>query len=610
MAQGLTLTAVIGRGLWAVVAGLALFATVQSGPSKRDAAAEVVLPADDIESSDPGERIMAESAEVEARKAARDANSIRRERIMQHGDRRYRVVEDWDTSGAQPALLAREIVSADVIMVHAAPGVSAVSLSNSLSARGLQLGQEIYEGLYTAKVSRTDLDAIPAALADLEGDPAIASATVDGVGFGGSAALPDDPIFPSAYNGGYGQWDMQQTNTNRGGIVGIDMAAPEMWDLIQTEVGVKVAVLDTGVKTNQPDLLNIPWVGTNIVSTNANFSDDNGHGTSVAGIIVANRNNGVGIAGLLTGPSMLIVKVLGSNNLGTTSDLIKGLDYARSNGAAVINMSLVDFPYDTNLLSAITRCETSGIVCCISAGNRGSNNDVTPNYPSSYTNANIIAIGNHTRSNTRWNGGTNNYLPSNYGLTNVDLFAPGTDVPAPDLTRTWGDYSWWTGTSQATPHVTAVAAAIKYINPTWTSPQIKASIMAGVVSNTAYATICVSKGRLDAINAIGYAVRQRPKGDNDGDGAGNLLEYCANTRLDSANQCPALTNGFSGGAFTAGMTRTNRPDAYLSLEWNNVVTNSWSTNGITVATNSTNITGTLGTTNTNGFIRARAIPLP
>jgi hypothetical protein len=143
-----------------------------------------------------------------------------------------------------------------------------------------------------------------------------------------------------------------------------------------------------------------------------------------------------------------------------------------------------------------TACQTAGILLCICAGNQGANNDLTPNYPSSYPHANIIAIGNHDRTDVRWSGSFN---PSNYGAVSVDLFAPGRDILAPVLGAGYANY---TGTSQATPFVTAVAAALKYLHPTWQAPEIKRRILDTVTKRSSYAGLCTTGGRLNAAAAV------------------------------------------------------------------------------------------------------------
>jgi len=89
---------------------------------------------------------------------------------------------------------------------------------------------------------------------------------------------------------------------------------------------------------------------------------------------------------------------------GLTSDLIAATTYARLRGVPIMNMSLQSYPFSSTLSTEFTSCQNAGIVLCICAGNQGVNNDTTPNYPSSYTHTNIIAVGNQDRTDVRYTG--------------------------------------------------------------------------------------------------------------------------------------------------------------------------------------------------------------
>lgn len=146
--------------------------------------------------------------------------------------------------------------------------------------------------------------------------------------------------------------------------------------------------------------------------------------------------------------------------------------------------------------------------------------------------------------------GQGSFNPSNYGVTSVDLFAPGTNILAPILGVS---YSSYTGASQATPFVTALACSIKYANPTWKAAQIKNSIISSTITKASYSGICVTGGWMNLVKAISHAFRQIPKQDTDGDGFSNLLEYLAGTRMDSTSLRPVVTSDINGGSFRMGM---------------------------------------------------------
>ncbi len=230
---------------------------------------------------------------------------------------------------------------------------------------------------------------------------------------------------------------------------------------------------------------------------------------------------------MLAGARILVCKILNASNSGLTSNLIAATTYARQRNVPVMNLSLQSYPYDSTLDAAFTACQSAGIVLSICAGNQGLNNDTTPNYPSCYTHSNIIAVGNHDRTDVRWSGSFN---PSNFGLASMNLFAPGRNILSPILGTA---YSSYTGTSQATPYVTAVCGAIKYANPSWAATRIKSCILGSVVIKASYGGICVTGGRINAVSAMSHAFRQLPLQDTDGDRFSNLFEYLAGTRMDT-----------------------------------------------------------------------------
>jgi subtilisin family serine protease len=563
----------------------------------------------------PAARFVSRALVLEQRRLPADGNRQGVEKLVQSrsGHRLYRAVESWDAGppGGTVSGFRSRVYAADQVIVRAAPDVGPDQLARVLRSEGLHLRRQIAEGVFSVQTREADLDAVPRALATLgQLGPLVAQAEPDGVGFGGGAP-PNDPYFPE-------QWNLANTG-QLGGIPGTDIRALGLWDVWQRAAGVKVAVLDTGLDFTQPDLQGLDWTGYDFVNDDANPSDDHGHGTAVTGVILANTGNGLGIAGVTTGVRLLVVKVLDAGNEGSTSDLIAGLAYARTNGAAVMNLSLVGYPppgefpsEDTLLAQQLALCQSAGIVLCISAGNNGTDNDLTPNYPSSYTNANIIAIGGHSRSNTRWNG-TNS--PSNYGATSVDLFAPGRGVPTTVrpgtgfLPAAGGDYAYYTGTSIATPHVTGTAAVLKALNPTWGATQIKEAILRSVKTNAAYTGLCLSGGRLDALDAFGFAANRQPDRDSDSDRSGNLLEYLAGTRADSAAVCPQVSLALDASTLTASVSRNERPYGTLRITASQTL-ESWSTNGVSTALSTpTLLHGAVDRTGAGqSFMRIEAVP--
>ena len=246
---------------------------------------------------------------------------------------------------------------------------------------------------------------------------------------------------------------------------GLDMVhAEEAWPT-STGVGAVVAVIDTGVQRDHPDLGGrlldgFDYVGDDVddPDTDRNPTDGNGHGTHVTGIVAANRDNGEGIAGVAPGARVIPIRVLDDNGEGYAEDTIKGVDYAIDHGADVINLSLGDFiPLQSTLFddpaykSVLQRAVDAGIVVVIAAGNNMLPKCENPDVDG------IVCVG--AVDVTPMRAGY-----SSFG-SNVDLMAPGGSClggSAEDILSTviHSDYDAYCGTSQAAPHVAGVAALL------------------------------------------------------------------------------------------------------------------------------------------------------
>ena len=274
-----------------------------------------------------------------------------------------------------------------------------------------------------------------------------------------------------------------------------------------------------------PDLINIIWTnepeangtpgldndgdgyiddvhGWNFIGNNNDVNDDNGHGTNVAGIIGAQGNNGIGIAGVNWNISMIPVKVLDANGQGTTATIIAGLEYITTlknlwvssggiDGANITaaNLSLGDnnFPYDAVEASAYQRAGAAGIIIVAAAGN-GTNDNGTPinldnnfGFPGKYSLnlPNVITVASVDNQG-------NLSLFSNYGAQSVQIAAPGENIISTfpiDLDTTDGNqdgYAADSGTSQATPHVTGIIALMASVEPNATAAQLKQALFSSV----------------------------------------------------------------------------------------------------------------------------------
>jgi type VII secretion-associated serine protease mycosin len=298
------------------------------------------------------------------------------------------------------------------------------------------------------------------------------------------------------------------------------MRVRDAWALSKGGSGV-VAVLDTGVQANHPDLSGRVLAGYDFANDDSNAADDNGHGTWVAGIIAAKPNDGYGIAGISWSDRILPVKIMTREGTGSTSDLIAGIRWAADHGATVINMSVGGFPYSQGVQDAITYAWNKGIVLVGAAGN---NNRDEKFYPASM--ANVVSV-----SATQVNDEFSHW--SSYGDA-VDVSAPGSSVQTTNCTvctyaehNTWGSHTYISGTSFATPNVAGVVALIRARNPSWT-PQQVVNRLFSTVDDRGFAgwDKRYGRGRVNAYRALGASVAQV------GRAAGDALE--GNNSLASA----------------------------------------------------------------------------
>ncbi len=260
------------------------------------------------------------------------------------------------------------------------------------------------------------------------------------------ATTPNDSSFTQL-------WGLHNTGQT-GGTSDADIDAPEAWDLTTGSANVVIAVVDSGVAYNHPDLAGNIWTNTGETSCTDSIDNDgngyvddcrgwdflgndndpsdyNGHGTHVAGTIAATGNNSAGITGVMWQAMIMPLRFLGINGAGTTADAVAAILYANANGAQIINCSWGGGSYSQALKDAIDA--TQAVVVC-GAGNDGgsssANIDNTPNYPASFKSNNIISV-------TATNHYDNLASFSNYGIKSVDLSAPGESVYStiPQLTE-------------------------------------------------------------------------------------------------------------------------------------------------------------------------------
>jgi subtilisin family serine protease len=232
--------------------------------------------------------------------------------------------------------------------------------------------------------------------------------------------------------------------------------APEAW-FLELGDGVRVAVLDTGIALNHPDLGTGIHGGFNAADPGASFNDDNGHGTHVAGTIGA-RDNEFGVVGVAPACWLYSVKVVNRTGSGLASDLIAGIDWSISHGMQVINMSLGTSANVRAVHEAVIRAYDSGIVLVAAAGNSGG----LTQYPAAYQQ--VISVSAVDEA------GVLAYF-SSFGK--VDLAAPGVNIRSCWLN---GTYRTISGTAMAAPHVTGAVALHLHQHPDQTPAQVEAAL--------------------------------------------------------------------------------------------------------------------------------------
>lgn len=347
--------------------------------------------------------------------------------------------------------------------------------------------------------------------------------------------LPNDSLFTQ-------QWALQT------------IRAPEAWNLTTGDPNILIAVIDTGTDFAHPDLQTGLWInpgedlnhngkvdasdfnnvdddrngfvddlrgwdftdapsfpdGGDYLNRDNDPSDEQGHGTSVIGIIAATANNGLGIAGLAPGCRAMTLRAGTSQGLLEEDDVASAIVYAVMNNARVINMSFGDVVVAPMLRDVMRFAHARGVVLVASAGNSATD---TPHYPSGFSET--ISVGATNR---------NDQLASfsNYGAT-IDVVAPGLEIWT---TAMGGRYNQFAGTSASAPFVAALAGLLLSHAPDWSNEMVRAALTSSAADlgergwDRFYGA-----GRIDAVTAL-------------------RIEQAARAEIHS----PAMDAGFSGSA--------------------------------------------------------------
>lgn len=320
---------------------------------------------------------------------------------------------------------------------------------------------------------------------------------------------PNDPSFNST-----SMWGM------------FKISAPSAWDISTGSSDVVVAVIDTGTRFTHQDLSANLWKNPGEIPGNgvdddgngfvddvdgwdffynrANAADEHGHGTHVAGTIGAIGNNGLNVVGVNWSVKIMTIKIYNNTGFGSTSAmLVSAYSYVRMMKERGVNVRVTNNSYggcdeacgyDQATKDGIDAMGDAGILNVFAAGNDNLNIETSPSYPASYTSPSILSVASSTSTDARSSF-------SNYGVSSVDLAAPGSAI----LSTTNGSNTStgnMSGTSMASPHVAGAAALLVAHDPTLDVPSLKATLMDQVDALPAWASLVRTGGRLNVDKAI------------------------------------------------------------------------------------------------------------
>jgi subtilisin family serine protease len=357
------------------------------------------------------------------------------------------------------------------ILIKPKAQLSDSSLTERLEGHGAWQRQRLHRSnVRVINVSESRAEAV---LAALRRDPDIEFAERDGIAR--AAFVPNDAYVTSGR-----EWHLAK------------IQAPQAWDTTAGAADVVVAILDSGINAAHPDLARRVLPGYDFVSNDSDPSDDFGHGTAVAGVVVAAGNNRIGVAGVAWRCAVLPVKVVNSSGFASYSALAQGIRYAVDQGARVINISIAGDSPSSTLQEAINYAWNSNVVIVAAAGNNA--NDVLQ-YPAACDH--VVAV-----SATEPDDSLASF--SSFG-SSITLSAPGDNIwtTQSDLSRRYGS---WRGTSFASPVVAGVAALAVSANPSLSNTQLVSLLEATADDRGAAGyDVAFGFGRVNAFRALTVA---------------------------------------------------------------------------------------------------------
>lgn len=325
-------------------------------------------------------------------------------------------------------------------------------------------------------------------------------------------STPNDPQFEQL-------WGLQNTGDNeprssQPGLAGADIDAMKAWGITKGSSDVTIAVIDTGIDYNHPDLAENMWANPNEIAGNGIDDDNNGyiddvygynfavdsgdpidghsHGTHCAGTIGAVHDNAEGVAGVMSNVNFVAVKFLSDSGSGTSENAIKSVDYATQLDVDIMSNSWGGGGRSQALEDAIQRANDKGILFVVAAGNSSSNNDSRPQYPANYEVDNVISVAASTAQDDLASF-------SCYGRNTVHIAAPGHRILS---TTKNGGYSVYSGTSMAAPHVSGALGLLLAQEGRLPVKQVRDRLMATSEPVPALRGKTINGGRLNAYNLL------------------------------------------------------------------------------------------------------------
>jgi thermitase len=321
---------------------------------------------------------------------------------------------------------------------------------------------------------------------------------------------PNDPLLAE-------QWGLINTG-QREGRADADISATAAWAKTQGSRKVVVAVLDSGVDYTHPDLSNNMWKrpadmemyfdrqlgvvddydGFSAVDRARDPMDENGHGTHCAGIVGAEGDNNLGIAGVNWQVEIMPLKFMGRGGFGTTKDAIEAINYVIARKSEGVNIRVISASWGSRskskaLEDVIRKAGEADILFVAASGNDSEDADRTPHFPANYKLPNVISVAALDRRDELASF-------SNYGAKNVHIAAPGKEILS-----TWldGGFEEHSGTSMATPFVAGVAALVLSVEPNLSTKELRARLLDSVDHLDTLRGKVSSGGRINAARAVG-----------------------------------------------------------------------------------------------------------